>query len=512
VEEPATRPRLAGMRWRAWRESAHHQTLLILGALAALALVVRLPHVRHHVAVDETSTIAFAQRSFGDMWRLLIDYEGNAIPYYLLAYPLYHIGDGITAMRLVSVLAGALTVVALVWVGTSLVGRRAALIGALLLSVNAFAVVYSQTARPYALAMLCTVLSYGVLLRAAQGNRAWWIAYIALTVFAYYLNSLSATLILLAQAFVVLGEGRQVLRRWLFAVVAIFVLIVPLAIVSLRVMGERDVFYWVDRPGIGDLARGQIFVFGGLAPAAICLVLIVGTLFGARRRLPRSIRGLVLHPYAPVAAWAFAPIVVLFLGSQLQPYYTELYLTASVPAACLVVALCLERLPGVIAPLAVAILVVASLGTIVANQPPGHDQDDWDGAFDYMTEVRQPGDPVLFDTALGLQPAGYYDPAFAAPDGRLVVPQWGDAEVPENVALLQNPGSYFGVPNGPPSARQLEELVRPTGRAIVMFTHIVDQGDFLDTAGMAWARSRCDVVDRHFRSIDVAVISGCSEA
>ena len=155
-------------------------------------------------------------------------------------------------------------------------------------------------------------------------------------------------------------------------------------------------------------------------------------------------------------------------------------------------------------------LVVASLGTIVTNQPPGHDQDDWGGAFGYLTEVRQAGDPVLFDTALALQPAGYYDPAFAAPDGRLVVPQWGDTRVPENVTLLQNPGSYFGVPDGPPSRRLLEELVQPTGRAIVMFTHIVDQGDALDEAGMAWARSRCDVVDRHFRSVDVAIISRCS--
>lgn len=507
METAAPKWSLATASGRLWAIARTEQAQLL--GIAALAAAVRFVRIGFQsLYVDEASTLAFAQRSFGRMLHLLVHYEGNAIPYYVAAYPLSRIGDGVVALRAASAAVGILAVVVLPWAVRPLVERRVAVLGAALLAVNAYAVSVSQAARAYAPALLVAVLAVGCLLRAVRDGGRWWLAYTALTIALFYLNTLCGGLLLVAQAAVPLALGRRALVAWGASLAATAAAIAPLVVISARIRADRNPFYWQHRPGLYDLARAEALTLGGVPPAAVALVCLVVAAAAARSGLPRTLGRALAHRRAPLVAWAFAPIATLFVFAQLQPSFSEQYLTVALPGGSLLLAAALVRLPRRVQGPAVVVALAAALVPVWQHATTQY-REDWRGAVHAVAAARHPGDPVLFDTALGLVPAGVYDRAFAARDGRLVVPQWRDEPVPAGVTLLENPGSYFGVPDGPPTVRLVRRLAAATGRAIVVVSHTTGQGDVPREAGLAWARRACTVGERRFKAVVVLVISDC---
>src|SRR5262249_50970686 len=109
----------------------------------------------------------------------------NTPPLYFLLLSLWTraFGSGEAAVRSLSVLAGALTVLALLLFGRSLAARPVAWTAAWLLAVSPLHIYFSREARNYALAGLIAAVMLFLLLNAqreeAAGRRphAWWIAY-----------------------------------------------------------------------------------------------------------------------------------------------------------------------------------------------------------------------------------------------------------------------------------------------------------------------------------------------
>ncbi len=121
---------------------------------------------------DEGNSLRLAQRDPGD----LIDAAGRDIhpPGYYLALKLWIglVGDSELSLRMLSALAGLLTVGAVIALGRALFGRSAALVAGLITALHPFAVYYSQEARMYAALGLFSVLSTWLFVRWIQAQDA----------------------------------------------------------------------------------------------------------------------------------------------------------------------------------------------------------------------------------------------------------------------------------------------------------------------------------------------------
>jgi hypothetical protein len=282
----------------------------------------------------------------------------------------------------------------------------------------------------------------------------------------------------------------------------------PLAVLTAHASSGRDPFYWVERPGPFELARAQALILGGPAAAACAAVIIACALVLARRRLPRSPRSLVAHAAAPVAVWAFAPIVLLFILSFVRPVFSETYLSVAVPGLCLALGLAIVSLPGGARPWALGITLVA-LALGVALHAREQYREDWRAPIRELAHQRAVADPVIFDAGLGLIPAGYYDHSLRAADGRFFVSQWHDSPMPANVTALQSPNSYFGLPDGPPTVALVQRLAARTGRVFVVISHTHGQGDVVHAPGLEWLAKNCSATVQRFKAVTLVAASAC---
>ncbi|MCW3020443.1 MAG: hypothetical protein JWN10_2751, partial [Solirubrobacterales bacterium] len=126
---------------------------------------------------------------------------------------------------------------------------------------------------------------------------------------------------------------------------------------------------------------------------------------------------------------------------------------------------------------------------------------------------RAAGQPVIVDNALVLPSLGYYDPAFRAAGGQLVVQEWHDQPLPSGFAGFKDRTAYGSVPDGPPSATALARLARVGGGSVWMIVSEVDlelQEDPEEGAAVAWARAHCRVQVRQSVGVWLLHASRCA--
>ncbi|MGN6755632.1 MAG: glycosyltransferase family 39 protein [Thermomicrobiales bacterium] len=165
-----------------------------LTPVALLALALRgYDYTRLSLWLDEGATVHFARKSWAVVLGLSGAYDLHPPLYYALtklaavALPLADAG------RMVSVIAGTLTVVVVYALGVRLAGRGAGFLAALILAVSPMHIWHSQDARMYALTALLTGCSYLALVAYEQTadqpgrERFWWaLAYCVATLLALY--------------------------------------------------------------------------------------------------------------------------------------------------------------------------------------------------------------------------------------------------------------------------------------------------------------------------------------
>jgi 4-amino-4-deoxy-L-arabinose transferase-like glycosyltransferase len=315
------------------------------GALAAIMLVglaIRLSGLTSYgIWFDESYHIALVQLpSVGAMLDAVLSNPPSDPLYVLLLRPwvvLFGHGDG--AVRALSVGLSTATLPATYWLGRSLAGPRAGLLGAALLAVSPYAVELGQEAALYALAALTTTLALAAgwhWWRTGQGARR----YLALGVIAIYSHYVVAA-ILAGFALLVLlpgGGPRQVSRRaWLTGHAAIGAAWLPwlaaLAIHWLQSAVPRATLQ--HRAGLADVRDALIqytsgttaMLHGPRALQVLGLLAAAGLLLGGwlagrdpRRRglrLLLLLSGVVFLAPALVSAltgrWLFVPHFMLFL-------------------------------------------------------------------------------------------------------------------------------------------------------------------------------------------------------
>jgi mannosyltransferase len=479
--------------------------VIVLAALTALALVLRLSSLSRSLFTDETYSLALAQRSFGQMLALF-GWEANGTPYSIVLWPLIRIfGTGVTLLRLPAVVAGTLSVPALWWAARRFTTPAAALLAAALLAVNPMAVWYSHEARAYAFVVLAACLAFGALPRALErpSRRRMWILYVAAMTLLAYSEIFAAPLALPAQALIAWRAGRDGVRRWLWSLLAVLVCCVPLAVAAVISRSRRDALYWLpktDRALVTYTLQEFSAGFSGMTAVRWATLAAAVALVGAAGWvIARSRSHAGAAPLAIALCWGLVPAAVLLVVSFVEPVYFPRYAILSLPGLCLALAIAVEQLwhsrPGAVAAVAAVAVLLVAAGLADARQR-NYLQEDWPPIAAVLRAERAAGQPVVVDNALVLPSLGYYDPAFRAPGGQLVAQEWHDQPLPRGFVGFKDPSGYGSVPDGPPSAAELARLARAGAGSVWMIVSEVDverQVDPREGAALAWARAHCHV-------------------
>lgn len=136
----------------------------LIAAILVLAAALRFYHVGFQdMWIDELHTMIAADPglTLGEFHRLMLAREGMGHLYFMAVRILHELfGYVPLTSRVFSAVIGTATILAMYLLGKALYSRRSGLIGALLLTINYFHITYSQEARPYALLVLFTVVSF----------------------------------------------------------------------------------------------------------------------------------------------------------------------------------------------------------------------------------------------------------------------------------------------------------------------------------------------------------------
>lgn len=333
--------------------------------------------------------------------------------YYALLHLWARLGDSEFSLRLLSALAGALTVPVIYAQARHFWGGAAARWAGWLLALSPLHIWYSQEARMYALATLWAALAGWALLRALSKPAAkWWGLYVLFSALALH-TFYYAALVLMAHGAYVLYEswrsrsGGTNLRAWLLASGALIILFLP----GLRVLFtqlEGGTWGWLaakyGRPGLRDVVDvalsfsvGNTWAGPGAlrwaALAAYGLAILAGlsrvTLSRDRLRWEARLDRGAIYWGAGLAL----PIAAILALSQFRPSFIARYLVLFLPPYCVLAGRGLAAARGLWRwGLAGVILLGSALSLWNLYQQP--QKEGWREAAARIAAQAQPGDVI----------------------------------------------------------------------------------------------------------------------
>ncbi len=390
--------------------------------------------------LDEASSVAFSQFAWPKFLHVMGTGEANMGFYYLCLHGWLHVADGDTEIRLLSVLPGVLSIPVMLALGTKLFSQRVGIFSALLLTVNACAVVYSQEARGYSMLLLFSALSCLYFLRICESGR--WLdcaAYVVFTVLAFYCHFFSV-LVVAAQwcALVVLPARAVPWRRLILCAIAILSGMAPGIYVIFASHGNP--VRWVAKPNLLEFYHLGVFLAAeggkriGAALFGLCLALLVYASIQTIQKAkttgdpPTAFRSLF-----PLF-WLIVPIVLSLLLSVWKPVFFHRFLIICLFPFLLLVSAGINFLSGAKLRRIVSVtVVVLSLITTILSYT--RVREDWRTAVRWMLDKHGGDDLILRENPDAGTQLAYYRGQFGAPLNDSQVILIADPPTPHEVQL-----------------------------------------------------------------------------
>lgn len=424
---------------------------VIVGPALLTAVLCLVQITGRSLGFDEGATVSIASQHGASLAHAIARDGGNMSGYYLVMHALIGVfGDGLLVLRLPSAVATVATVALISAIGLRLFDRRVALAAGVVAAVSLPMVYWAQTARGYAL--MVTFVCAGFLafisladLAGAPATRSrvrgrapvlHWLAYVAAMTLAMY-SSFVAVLVVPVQL-LLLVHRRWALRRLLWALAAIALCCVPLAVLAVR-RGSGQLF-WVPRPTrMVDTQVLDSITSAGLQPSfhhtgttyVLLWATVVAIIALAFDTIRRHRQGREVWAASLVLAWCIVPAALTFAYSLvLQPVFVPRNVLVSTPAVALALATIVgdRRLPRWAA--AVALVAVVLMRAQQVTAAYGVSPEPWQAATADVLSRARPGDCIAFypeDARMAFQYyVGTVPGAVArAPRSILPVVRWG---------------------------------------------------------------------------------------
>lgn len=404
---------------------------LLLLSLMAAGLVMRLVNLGSGLAYDEIVTLVeYVRLPAARLLTTCVEFNNHML-FSLLAHgSTAAFGESAFALRLPAVLFGVAAIPAVWWFASLVVGRREAILAAVLLTVSPHHIGFSQSARGYTGLVLFTLLGTGMFIRGIrEGRLRTWLAYAATSAAAVFTH-LTAAFMLAGQAAIFLflffrartAAGRagappgarnlHGLVGFVLAGVLSVLLYAPLipqlaSSFGAHVGSESEwtkVREWTNPLWtIREILEGL-----GASPAAIAAVVAGGllTLAGmvaiARRDLVAVLAMLVSAPIALAVFWTF--------GFHIWPRYFFPLLGFLLVFVARGIEVAAQAVAGRRAPVAAtAAGALLAIGFVAASTPLWRlPKQDYAGARDFVAASRLPGEPVITAGMAALAYRWYY--------------------------------------------------------------------------------------------------------
>ena len=317
-------------RYRAWMPVGVILVALVLGLIRLGA---------QPLSFDEQFTRDTATLSWSGIWEAARDTEAPHLVYYALLKPwLAVFGTSDWALRLPSVLFGALAAGATALLGRRLFGELAGLAAGLALAASSYFVSWSQAARGYTLAvLLATVATYAFVRACEERSTAWWAIWAASLAAAGWVSVFAFSVAAAHLVAFLLFRPRPSLRVPALAACAALAAFLPQLV--LVVSGDNGQLDWIPTPTPRHVAVGMWDWASRNPIAALAGAIGVVQLF--REAVPRAAR----WKAALVAVWLVAPLAATLLASIAQPAFEARYVLVGLPALALAIGAGLASLP-----------------------------------------------------------------------------------------------------------------------------------------------------------------------
>jgi mannosyltransferase len=381
----------------------------VTAVLIGISAFIRTRFIGGQLWFEEANAIGIAMHPLTRIPALLRHGGGAPLYYLLLHYWIDVFGAGETATHWLSLLLGLLAIPLALWLGWSLLGRRAGLIAATLLAFSAFFTTYADETAPYELLALLGLLAVAAFVHAFIDRRRRWVivfcACLALMLYTddaavfFWFGSAAALIWLLAT-----GRDRRRLALDALACygVAALVYLPWLPTVVHQALHATDPFHYAPLLGatVPRNLLGSDRVYVTLAVAVV--VGLAPLLLTSARRRSRDGRILLALSVIVVAS-----LVVERLASFGAPAWAMRYMGPAAAALLLLCAFGCARSAVVgLAAVVLACVFTADPGSFVA----AHKSDMRDVAAQLAGDLR-PGDTVVVAQPEQAPLAYYYLPA-----------------------------------------------------------------------------------------------------
>jgi mannosyltransferase len=447
--------------------------LVGLAALGTVLGIIRLGS--KSLWIDESSTLAFAELPWRSFWEPVEREAANMGLYYVaLRGWVATFGDGVAAVRSLSVLGAVASLPLAFLAGRKLVGRHAALAGAFLLAANAFFVRYAQELRGYSFLVMLSCASTLAFIRCVEKPSTRSAVLYGLAVAAgLYIHFLSIFLVVAhVVSLAALPSTRRPWRTLVRAGGLTAVLALPLAV--LMQTADHSDIDWIEPLSASQIRKLALDLTsaGGDAPLSVLSIVALGlyatcAVVGlvAAVRVTRRGRSDAAWRRALVVSWALVPPAVGIALSVLKPLMTNRYYIGALPGLTLLVAAgLLHFAPRWRVALAVGLAVCAAAALVRWYDEPSFEA--WEDAV-ATVESRAGADDalVLYPPALSVS-FRYYAERSDLDPGRIVFPSEARALYPPTkpadviAALDESAPARFWLVSSADSAQELPPLRR----------------------------------------------------
>jgi len=406
-----------------WTRILTHTTLpiLVLIGIVVLATALRFLFLgQDSFWGDEMISVRSA--SSEKFWEELLRTQNtmNMAMHSVLLHFWLMLGESDFFIRTLSVLPAVATIPVVYALGARLFGARIGLIAALLMTLHAFHIQYSQEARAYSFLVLWSVLSSLFLVRSMERPSSWgnWAGYIIAIVLAVYSHTFGI-LVLGAHIFsvVVFLPWRELpWRNLVVSGAAIGLLLIPIGLAVL--FFPTPPLSWIPDLSLDRVHRlvldltgkgGDLLLVLYLFPVLAAGIIAARTWLSSRQSLESWKYGLLL-------SWLFLPVGIALVVSFLAtPLFVFRYFLVCLPPLILLAAvgisrmrfpsglhlpaglrlpLWMQRFPLLLAVLLAALVVLSAKETFAYHTE--FEKEDWKGVVGFLKSEWQPGDGILF--------------------------------------------------------------------------------------------------------------------
>jgi len=414
-----------------WLKS--NKELLLLGLIIAIGSFLRIYNLgTESLWLDESISVDFSSGSIGSIIAEIAGRNNPPLYWIILHFWIKLFGTSEAAIRSISAIFGILAIFVTYLVGRELFNRRVGLIASLISAVSYFHVYYSQEARPYALLLLLSLLSFLFFTKILKHNKNWYYPCYFISIVLLGYTHIYGLFVIASQPlifFMLWYKYKPQRWRLIITWTAAFVSLIPLVMMlGTKTANITENGLWIQEPSIHSIVN-TIATFSGYGTAGNILLLVffilvlIALIFDSCKEdnwiISKYLTTLGKTDWKSwllsfkelllLAIWLWFPILVPYIISLVvTPIFVTRYTMGASSALYLLVARGIDNLSlkKFIYPTLMIITLISGYG--LYNYYVNDVKEQWREAANIVELQSQPNDVLIFCSPGVERPFNYY--------------------------------------------------------------------------------------------------------